>query len=317
MLQTTSHAQILPSTTEVGSLPHLGVDDATLCRLGPGAYVHAFEWESLFSEARLRTRMTAARKRARGSTPVASHTTAAACHELPLYRVRSDRVEITVPGAHSRKNSRDVVRHHCPLPPDDVVLIDGHPVTSLSRTVFDVIRTTSLETAVVCFDAALRQVAWREETLTYDRRAAEEFRESIAARIRKATGARGIRQARFVCGIGDGRAQLPGESISRLWMMQLGIPEPQLQVRVEADERVFFLDFAWPRLGRWAEFDGASKYTDPAYAQGRSVDEILEDQRLREDAVIARTGWRVDRWGFDELSSFTAFAAHLRSIRLL
>ncbi len=60
----------------------------------------------------------------------------------------------------------------------------------------------------------------------------------------------GIIQARFVTRFADGRAQLPGESVSRLWMAQLGIRKPELQYRVAlGGGKYALLDFAWPDAG--------------------------------------------------------------------
>lgn len=313
-----NHARLIPRTAEYGATtPHLGLDADELTRVRAGAYVRTEEWDELFAEGRLRTLAAAVDSRNRTTGAAYSHATAAAVHGWPAYRVRSDRVEMIVPGAHTRKNSKDVIRHHAPLPPGDVVLVDGLRVTSLDRTVYDAIRSETLEAAVACFDAALRSVAWNDDACRYDEDAAEEFRECVRRRIRQNPGARGIRQARLVIELTDGRAQLPGESISRLWMLQLGVPEPILQHRVDLPGGFAQLDFAWPRLRRWAEFDGKIKYFDPAYTGGRTADQVLFDQRVRQRDVTAATGWRVDRWGFDELSSIGVFAAHLRAIGLL
>lgn len=294
-----------------------GIDASSLIKVRRGAFVRSAEWNELYCEGRLRTRAHAVSRRAECPTATCSHTTAAAMHQLAVYRGRSDRIDIIVPGRHSRQNSKDVVRHHHQLKDDDVVLIDGLRVTSLDRTVYDVIRTSTLEAAVVCFDAALRQVAWNDADNTYDAEAAERFRKKVTDRIRANAGARGIRQARFVAEFADGRAQLPGESISRLWMWQLGLPAPQLQYRVDFPDGTYaLLDFAWPELGRWAEFDGEIKYTDPEILAGREPDEILAAQHQRERSVRRVTGWRVDRWGFDEMATLDEFAQHLRSIGL-
>src|SRR3546814_7568878 len=101
-----------------------------------------------------------------------------------------------------------------PLLPEDVTEREGLLVTSLPRTIVDVIRTVSTEAAIAYFDAALRLVAWRGHG-RYDGEAAERFRAEIVARLEAMPGARGIRQARVVASFADGRAQLPGESVSR------------------------------------------------------------------------------------------------------
>ena len=273
------------------------------------------DWDALFGEGRLRTLAHAVAARAENESAANSHTTAAALHGLSLYRTRTDRVHLIVPGSHTRKNSRDVIRHHLPLDSTEVDVIDGLRVTTLERTVYDVIRTASLETAVVCFDAALRRVAWDEGAREYTPSAAGGLRDVVMNRIATNTGARGIRQARFVAGFADGRAQLPGESVSRLWMWQLGMPPPELQWRVDLGAgRFALLDFAWPQLRRWAEFDGEIKYTDPEMLNGRTAEQVRESQDLRERAVRRATGWRVDRWGFDRMHTLDAFARYLRGL---
>ncbi len=137
---------------------YAGLDVASLTKVRRDAWVRSAEWEELFGEGRLRTRAQAVAARTENPLATNSHTTAAAIHGLPLYRTATDRVHLIVPGLHTRKNSSDVVRHHVPLAPEDVVVIDGLRVTSLERTVYDVIRAVSLEAAVVCFDAALRRI---------------------------------------------------------------------------------------------------------------------------------------------------------------
>lgn len=314
-MATHRQAHLLPRDALGRDLFHPG----SLTAVRRGSYVRTSEWDALFVEGKLITLARAVDARRRSPVGIAyAYATAAACHGLPVYRVRADRIDLIVPGDHTRQDSSDVVRHHVPLPDDDVVTIDGLRVTSLERTVYDVIRTTSLETAVTCFDAALRAVAWDDGSHTYDEVAAAEFREAVWRRIRAHSGARGIRQARFVADFADGRAQLPGESISRLWMHLLGAPAPVLQLRVDLPGgRIAYLDFAWPQLGRWGEFDGVFKYEDPDLLAGRTRDEVLVAQGEREWAVGTATGWSNDRWGFDRMPDIETFAAFLRGIHLI
>lgn len=308
------YARVLP---RVAGLPRAGIRKGLLTEVRAGVFVLTNEWDDLFSEGRLRTRALAAWPRHRAGTAVLSHCAAASFYRLPLYRVRSDRVDVIEPTRHPRRNGRDIVRHQLPLPAADVVTIDGVRVTTLDRTVYDVIRSVSLEAAAVVFDAALRMIAWDDEGNTYDLDAAERFRALVNARIRAGSGARGIRQARFIAEFADGRAQLPGESVARLWMWQLGLPAPRLQHRVELPRgRYALLDFAWPELGRWAEFDGEAKYTDAELRGGRTAAQVMADQKERENLVRARTGWRCDRWSFSQMPDIDAFARHLRSIGL-
>lgn len=317
MFKRPARARILPTGVDAFGLPKAGIADDATTKVGAGAYVLTKEWSELFSEGRLRTRAHAAARRRRTTNGAVSHATAAAMHSLPLYKVRHDRIDMTYPGVHPRRRGADVVRHHADLPEADVVEIDGLRVTSLERTVYDVIRTVSLEAAVVCFDAALRSIAWDDDTNVYDTAAAEDFRRRVQERIAAHSGARGIRQARFVAEFADGRAQLPGESISRLWMWQLGVPTPELQYRVDfPDGKYALLDFAWPQLARWAEFDGRIKLEDAELLAGRTPEEVIERQNRRERSIRAVTGWHCDHWGFEQMPTISDFAAFLRTIGL-
>jgi hypothetical protein len=310
-------AAFVESASASDGLPHAGIPRERLIRVGRGAYVLASEWDALFSEGRMRTRTYAAARRQRTPVGVWSHASAASLHALPLFKVRSDRVEMIVPGLNGRRNGPDLVRHHVALPANDIVVIDGLKVTSLDRTAYDLIRAVSLDAAVASFDAALHRVAWDEETNRYDVDAAERFRDLVRRRVAANPGARGIRQARFVVEFGDGRAQSPGESIARLWMWQLSVPVPVLQHRVDFPDGTYaLLDFSWPEMGRWAEFDGLVKYMDAEILAGRTAEQVLEAQDRREQKVRAATGWDCDRWGFERMQTIDDFAQHLRAIGL-
>ena len=293
-----------------------GVRSGAVVRIRHGAYIDAARWDAASSEERTRLR-TRAFIRACASPPVIAFTSAAAEWELPGFRVRDDRVHILDAAPHPARSRADVFRHSGPLPPEDVEVRAGIVVTSLPRTIVDVIRVVSVEAAVAYFDAALRSVAWHGHG-QYDVTAAETFRAGIHARLDTMPGARGIRQARFVTDFADGRAQLPGESVSRLWMHRLGAPAPILQLEVVLPgRRRAYPDFAWPVLRRFGEFDGEGKYLDPAMTRGLSLREVLRAQRSRESELCAATGWAPVRWGNERLTGIEAFAAFLRSQRLI
>lgn len=287
-----------------------------IVRVRHGVYIDAGAWAQASPEGRMRLRAYAlARVSAR--PPVFAFASAAALQELPLYGREDTVVHTLEAGSHPSRSRGDVIRHSGPLDGADIVERDGLRVTSLARTVFDVVRTVSAETALGCSDAALRAVAWRGWG-SYDGDAAEQLRRELQGMIDAAPGARGIRQARFIVRFSDGRAQLPGESVSRLWMHRLGVLAPELQLEVAiGDGRRAFPDFAWPRLRLFGEFDGDGKYLDPSLTRGRSVRETLREQREREGALVAATGWAPVRWGSERLRTIDTFAAFLRAHGLL
>ena len=233
----------------------------------PGRFVETAMWDAAFEEDRHLLRVVGAASAARGGTAVVSHVSAAVLHGLPLFRHQAGRPHISGDHTDGLVSSHAPVRHHNVVVPDrDRVLVDGIVCTSLERTVYDVIRTVGREAAVACADSALRQVAWRESERRYDDEEAKRWRMSLIGRIMRSTGARGIRQARWVAAFADGRAQLPGESVSRLYLDDLGFAPPRLQVPFPGPRgEEYLIDFGLDDMGVWGEFDGVGKYFDPAW----------------------------------------------------
>src|SRR6218665_1355709 len=207
------------------------VRDGTLHQLRRGWFIDSDERKALWAEGKHRAHVIAVARDARGPA-VMSHTSGAVLWRLPLWELRLVRVHMTTAAPHRISSSPDVRRHAAPLPPDDVVLVDGIRCTSLERTVFDLIRMLPLTAAVAVADAAERQMGARG--WEWDLDAVTSWRRSLSSRIEAATGSRGIRQARWVSEFADGRAQSPGESVSRLQLYRLGFEAPELQVPVEA-----------------------------------------------------------------------------------
>ena len=283
---------------------------AGYARLRRGSCVDIGIWAEAHVEGRIRLRAEAAEQTAL-YPPIWASTTAAAFHVLPLLGVRDSHLHTIERAANPQKTRTDIVRHNVPLAPHDITQIGGHLVTSLERTAYDAARMLSLEGAVALMDAAMRIHAWDESTRTYSIERAEEFRAGMIQRIRANTGARGIKQLRFVVEFADGRSESPGESQSRVRMWELHIPAPVLQMPIAIGGEHRRADFAWPQLHRFGEFDGAIKLTDPAMMRGRTVEEILRDQRERREAIEAATGWPVLHWGHAESKDAESFLASL------
>jgi hypothetical protein len=99
---------------------------------------------------------------------------------------------------------------------------------------------------------------------------------------------RGHARAADVIGFAETRADSPLESVSRVYMRLIGCPRPLLQSRF-FDYQGFIgeTDFDWPEFGLLGEADGDVKYLDPDYRQGRTADEVVRDEKVREDRLRA------------------------------
>lgn len=143
-----------------------------------------------------------------------------------------------------------------------------------------------------------------------DERIAEEWR----ARMLESAARRspGIRQARRVIAFADGRAQLPGESVSRVHLDRLGFRHVGLQTHIVGpDGEDYWTDFAFAKARVFGEFDGQGKYRDDDVRRGRSTEEIVLAEKRREDAIRGVTGWRIVRWESRHLSRAEHLGARL------
>lgn len=277
--------------------------DLELVRVRPGVYAPVPEWDAARPEARAVARARALVLTSSTPPPVISHETAAAAHALPLYRPDRSRVHLSLderrPGA-----AVGTIRHRAAdLRPGEVVEIGGLVVTSLTRTIADVARTATFEQAVVIADAALRKVALLSAN-EYDSERAAQFCDE--ARVIAARSAHGVRRAERVLAFADGRAQLPGESISRIRLNELGFRRIRLQVAFPGPHgRMYYADFVCdePGEGWLGEFDGKVKYADEGMRAGRTADVVFDDEKQREDWLRGVSQRPMARWGWSHLDT--------------
>jgi hypothetical protein len=247
-------------------------------RLRKGAYVQTAHWQTLKPWEQDKLRLLAHLITVRG-TPTYSYFSAARLHGLFIWHCDA-RVHVTAGTSVSgTSNPKDVAGHHEDLAPEDVRSIrlrDGHVVraTTLERTVVDCARVGGFAEAVVIGDHALRKGA-RVEVMW-----------SMA---NAAPGRRGVRKARRVLEALDGRSESPGESRTRLIIAGMDIPQPELQVELLVQGRVYRPDFLWRRQRVIVEFDGDYKYFD-----FRPTAEVILAERKRERRLI-EAGWRFVR----------------------
>lgn len=291
------------------------VASGELTHLRRGWYMHTSEYAALWQESQHLAHVIAVFDDVEG-TAAMSHTSAAVLWGLPLYRTPSHRVHMTTCAPTRVSSAPDVFRHVAPLAPDDVTVRLGIRTTTLDRTVFDLLRTMSPEAAIAAADAAERLRALRGRM--WDQDAAARWRDGIAARIDAARGARGIRQARMVSLLADGRAQLPGESVSRLQLVRMGFAVPRLQVPVpKQSDGHYFVDFGLDDVNAFGEFDGVGKYTDRALRRGLTIEQVLLEEKVREDWIRGLTQRRFARWGEEHIRTPGALASRLAAFGIV
>ncbi|WP_396656627.1 hypothetical protein [Microbacterium sp.] len=287
------------------------VAEGRLVKVHTGWFVRGSAWRAAQAEARHRLQVLAAHRQLRGADPFVL-CSAAVLHDLPLHRISPRRVHmasLTSDGRTRPPVGRRplVARHEMRIPDSDLCEVDGIVCTTRERTVFDLARLSPREAGISVADAALRQVAWDSASWAYATAAAGEWHELMRTRVMRAAGARGIRRARFILPFADGRAQLPGESVSRLYLADMGFHVPRLQVPIRGpDGTWYYVDFD---LGSaWGEFDGRVKYKaqdkDDAMA-------VLQAEKERQDWIHGTTHRPIARWGFAHMPTAAALARRL------
>lgn len=279
-----------------------------LALVRPGVYARAVDLAPLTrAEERVVLRARALALVAR-SRPIFCGLTAAAILGLPLLR-DDGRLHVLVADARPGAPT-DVVRHR-DFDERTAEEVDGLLCTPLARTAADVARSEARDVALSVADAAFRRHAFTPPG-TYDVAAATRLREDALAWASRAT--RNRRTAERILGLADGRAHLPGESVSRLRLLDLGFAPPSLQVPVAAPNGgTFWLDFGLDDVGAWGEFDGRAKYGELADAAGRSAREVLDREKRREDWIRGTTNRRFARWGWDDIRDAATLGRRLHA----
>lgn len=275
-------------------------------RLAEGWYVPTERWHELDGDAQFLLRIHAA---ARVSRPelLFSHHSAAALWRLPIVGGWPERPEATVGETRSATRRAFTARRY-PIPARHNE-IDGLRVTTLPRTLVDIGRSQRLSVAVAMMDAALSATGNAGSVRSPTTRAA------LLDELRVTPGTRGRNRCADAIRLADGESGSPGESVSRVGMHLLGLPEPVLQHEFRDTHGRMVVDFWWPQFNLIGEFDGVGKYLRAEFQAGRSPGQVVVDEKRREDRLRA-LGPRVTRWGWDVASALPALDAQLRSAGL-
>lgn len=270
-----------------------------------GAYLAATEWSELDRREQQRLKSTAVN--ALSSTPlVCSHSSAAALWRLPRVG-RWPVKEHAVENIGGPRSTSALSRHMVGIP-RELERIDGLTVTTLARTVVDVAATHSFGEGVVAADAALRRTQHPQGEVPRTFLS----RDSLLAEWQALPSRHGSARARRTLDFANGLADRPGESLSRVNMHLSHLTPPQLQATVYgASGRRYGGDFWWPEFTTIGEFDGAFKYSDPEFLNGRTPHQVLLDEKRREDDLRA-AGYGFTRWDMSIALSPDKLSNHLR-----
>lgn len=273
---------------EGGEPPHL---DRDLERIRRGYYRHASDDLTVSETHRLRIEATAD---ARRGTLIFSHTAAADLWGCPLLAVDTRLVHATQPGK-ARRTTAGAQIHRGAIPEGHIVTLpNGLLVASRRWTAVQLAATLRLPNALLPLDHLVRELNTDPEADPAGVAVIEELIAMIPP------GMKGCARAESTLRLADPRSGSAGESLSRGQMELLHIPKPNLQVRFPRGDQPGddIVDFDWPELEAFGEFDGDGKYFLEELTGGRTPQEVLWSEKRREDR-IRRHRPRAARWGWD------------------
>ncbi|MGI5338863.1 endonuclease domain-containing protein [Streptomyces sp. CA-181903] len=184
---------------------------------------------------------------------VVSHWAAALLHGVER---RVERPEFTAPAGGRGA-------HRLPLRPDEVTRSAGLAVTTVPRTLADLLRSGPRDDALVAVESAVsRRPAGEEGT-----RGPLTVLDAVRDAVRDGAGMRGGRRALAWLTLADERAGSPAETIARLRMNDAGLyPEPQAELSLPGGRRVY-PDFFFRERGLVVEIEGYAWHGDRARHQ--------------------------------------------------
>ncbi|MFI0371860.1 hypothetical protein ACH35V_28690 [Actinomadura sp. 1N219] len=150
-------------------------------------------------------------------------------------------VELITPGSSDNPMSR-ITAETVELPADHVTEEFGVRMTTLARTALDCARWLPRYEAVAALDQFLRRGVKTDE---------------LSSMARSMQGYRGNRRLREILRLSDRGAASPGESWTRVAVIESGLPRPKTQVPVRGEDgQWLYVDLGYPELRVGMEYDG-------------------------------------------------------------
>jgi hypothetical protein len=199
-----------------------------------------------------------------------SHTTAALVVGAPLPPHRGHRLHVTTPDGWEAPERKGIVGHCGVLPAAHLTTVRGVKITRASRTLLDLAGMLDLADLVAvgdfCLGQSLCTLAELEEMTQWGR------------------GRRGVRRLRMAIRLMNGDAWSRTESLVRVWCVQAGLPEPEVNGWITDPSGI-------PRYRGDLVFRAARVIVEYDGGHHRDAAQFAADLRRRND--LQRWGWRI------------------------
>ena len=213
--------------------------------------------------------------------------------------------DLDLSDVHLTRRDRRIGRHEAGIRqhagfirPGDVVTRNGVPVMCPARLVLEVTTMTDSERALVVCDFLHRGLTTSDE-LAARYALMEQWPNTLATQL--------------VLRLADPRIETVGEArtLHLCFSQSLPMPTPQVEIRDANGVVVARVDFAWPELGVFLEFDGKIKY-EKLLKEGERASDVVVREKAREELICRLTGWRCIRITWADLADPLRTAALIR-----
>jgi hypothetical protein len=276
------------------------VRDGALARPRRGAYVAGPVWFGLDDAGRHSVRARAVLAQARADA-VLSHVTGVLEYDAPTWGLDLTEVHLTRRDGRIGRSEAGVRQHAGVIAPGDVVLRNGVPVMNPHRLALEVTTMTDVEHALPVVCDLLHRGLTTPEDLALRYELMELWPNSLASQV--------------VVRLADPRIESVGEArvLYVCYSQSLPMPTPQVEIRDGSGEVVARVDFAWPELGVFLEFDGKVKY-EKLLKEGQRASDVVVREKQREELICRLTGWKCIRITWADLENPERTAAMIRRI---
>jgi hypothetical protein len=268
-------------------------------RLRHGAYVPSSVWDELDDAGRHGLRARAAQLQS-STDVVLSHTSGLPEYDAPTWGLDLNEVHLTREDGKVGRREAGVCQHCGAIADGDVVTRNGVRVMSGTRLSLEVTTVAGVEASLCVVNHMLHQGHTTPVALQERYASMKQWPRTLTTDL--------------VLRLSDARVETVGESrcYHLCFHHRLPLPVPQYEVRDPATGTSWRLDFAWPELGVWLEFDGMVKY-EALLKPGERASDVVIREKAREDLIRQITGWRCIRITWDDLQHPERTAALIRA----
>lgn len=227
-----------------------------------------------------------------------SHGSALIWFGAPEWGLDLTEVQVTRHDGRAGRREGGVRQHRGAILDGDLVELHGMSLTSPCRAILELTTIADLETSLVHLNHLLH--------------AGLTTLESLWARYELMTSWPGSLHTEMVLRLGDPRIEsvLETRFFCLCFRNSLPMPEPQYVVEDHHGILVARLDFAWPKLGKYAEVDGRVKYEKPLRPGERASDVVLREKE-RDKLVRRLTGMEGERFTWSDVEHEARTVARL------